>query len=71
VITTAEEAIDHDVDINEIHSAKDKKLVHMRGKCVNNETLNDKELGYSVDNCYRITRNVEMYQTTERVTEKK
>lgn len=43
----------------------------MKGKSHNKESLKDDEIDFTVDNCYRITRTVEMYQTKETRTEKR
>lgn len=71
VIVNAEKSIKKDVPIAEIDDAKEFDLVHMKGTTNNKEPLKDEDVDYSVDNCYRVTRTVEMYQTKETKTEKR
>ena len=39
----------------------DYKLVHAAGHAINNEDIEDKVFGASVENAYRLVRVVEMY----------
>ena len=43
----------------------DYKLVHAAGNAINNEEIEDKVFGVSVDNAYRLVRTVEMFQWKE------
>lgn len=65
VITQAKETIKENINIEEIQDEMDFKLVHMKGICHVDEKLNDEQLDYSVENCYRLNRVVEMFQTKE------
>jgi hypothetical protein len=65
VIVQAEESVNKDTKIDAIDDSLEFKLVHMRGKADNKEPIKDETLDYQVENCYRLVRTVEMYQTKE------
>jgi len=48
-----------------VDSGLEYELVHMRGITDNKEPIKCESLDYQVDNCYRLIRTVEMYQTKE------
>ena len=50
------------VDCAQPDEANDFELVHMTGNTVNGEEIMDPDFGVSVQNAYRLTRKVEMYQ---------
>ena len=49
------------INIQQPHDECDYKLVHAAGHAINNEVIEDKVFGASVENAYRLVRVVEMY----------